>query len=600
MKKSTLSTSIRNASIGLWILGLMACGAGSQSDGPTASLASPTKLLAATVTSTFKHPGVVLDRAQLDFIKAQVNAGVEPYASAFNVAKTSKYGAIPYTVIGPPASGTIECGSNSNPDIGCSNEHTDASAAYTQALLWYITGNATYAQQAIAIMNTYATKLTGGHTNSNAPLQSAWTAEKFAPAAEIIRHTYTGWAAADVTKFSTMLRTQYLPYINAGQGNGKNGNWSLSMIDAMMGIGVFNDDTTTFNQAVSMWPQWMSGYFYSYADDGAAPYKFSGGPSDGSSSGWNGQLVFNSGTSGVSQETCRDTQHVGLGMGAAFNAAETALLQGTDLYTPLKTRLTAALEYHSKILMGVTNTSQTAYVSASAFPGLCTGAGNQYVPVLKGTMERAYNTLHNKMGWSLPQTQLHIQNDIRPAVTTTAGLGIAMDKHDVLWETLTNAGSPAPATLTPNGDAYTHDGATANTNYGADVNLFVKTSTPGYNRKAYLKFNVTGIAWPVGAKLRVYGSASAATQMTVSQETNTWSSTDITWNNAPANGTAITTIPVTTTAQYYEFDVTAYLRSQIATGSTSVAFVLTEGSGAIITLNSSNNAANKPQLVLAP
>jgi hypothetical protein len=591
MNKITLKTSVSNAVIGLLFLGLAACGGGA---GSSTSSAAPPKLLATTVTSSFKHPGVLFDQAQLDFIKAQVNAGVEPYATAFNVAKTSSYGAIPYTVIGPPANGVIECGSSSVPDYGCTAERNDSSAAYTQALLWYITGNTVYAQQAIAIMNTYATRLTGGHTNSNAPLQSAWTVEKFAPAAEIIRHTYSGWAAADIAKFSTMLNTQYLPYFNAGQGNGKNGNWSLSMIDAMMGIGVFNDDTATFNQAVSMWPQWVKGYFYSSANDGGAPYTFSGGPT-----GWNGQTVFNSATSGVSQETCRDTQHVGMGMAAAFNAAETALVQGTDLYTPQKTRLTAALEYHSKILMGVTNTSQTAYVSASAFSGLCTGAGNQYVPVLKGTMERAYNTLHNKMGWSLPLTQQHILNDIRPKVTTSPDLWIAMDQHDVVWETLTNAGSPAPTTITANGDAYTRDGGYSDTNFGTEINLVAKTSTLGFNRHAYVRFNIPGIDSVVGAKLRIYGSASYDTDLTASQQSLDWSSTTITWNNAPAPGTSISTVPVTTSAKYYEVDVTPYLRSQVAGGAGSVAFMLSEGSGAVITLNSSNNTDNKPQLVIA-
>lgn len=45
------------------------------------AMAIPTEHHNATLTprapSTFTHPGVLIDRAQLDFIKAKVNAGAE-------------------------------------------------------------------------------------------------------------------------------------------------------------------------------------------------------------------------------------------------------------------------------------------------------------------------------------------------------------------------------------------------------------------------------------------------------------------------------------------------------------------------------------------
>ena len=39
------------------------------------------------------------------------------------------------------------------------------------ALAWYITGNASYAQKAIQIMDAWSATITS-HTNSNAPLQT--------------------------------------------------------------------------------------------------------------------------------------------------------------------------------------------------------------------------------------------------------------------------------------------------------------------------------------------------------------------------------------------------------------------------------------------
>src|ERR1700758_1893996 len=45
----------------------------------------------------FVHPGVLVNRAQLDEIKRRVKAGIEPQKSAFEVLKASKWGALDYT-----------------------------------------------------------------------------------------------------------------------------------------------------------------------------------------------------------------------------------------------------------------------------------------------------------------------------------------------------------------------------------------------------------------------------------------------------------------------------------------------------------------------
>ena len=59
---------------------------------------------------TFQHPGVLVSRAQLDFVKAQVKANVEPFKTEFQRAKDSEYGDLHYKPKGPPATGIIECG----------------------------------------------------------------------------------------------------------------------------------------------------------------------------------------------------------------------------------------------------------------------------------------------------------------------------------------------------------------------------------------------------------------------------------------------------------------------------------------------------------
>ena len=120
----------------------------------------------AAAQTTFQHPGVLVSRAQLDFIKAQVAAHADPIYTAYQKAVASPYGSLTYTVKGPPAGGIIDCGPFSSPDHGCSASDSDGTAALTQALLWYISGNHVYAQNAINILNTYSRNLKGGHAQA--------------------------------------------------------------------------------------------------------------------------------------------------------------------------------------------------------------------------------------------------------------------------------------------------------------------------------------------------------------------------------------------------------------------------------------------------
>src|SRR4051812_6133448 len=73
----------------------------------------------ATTTAGFHHPGVLVNREQLEFVKAKVAAGLEPWKSAFEAAKASDLGALTYT---PHPIQTCECGPFSKPDIGCKDE----------------------------------------------------------------------------------------------------------------------------------------------------------------------------------------------------------------------------------------------------------------------------------------------------------------------------------------------------------------------------------------------------------------------------------------------------------------------------------------------
>src|SRR5687768_17175358 len=84
----------------------------------------------------------------------------------------------------------------------------------------------------------------------------------------------------------------------------------------------------------------------------------------------------------------------------------------------------------------------------------------------------------------------------------------------------------ALVSLTPSEDAYVHE-SNPSSNYGSATSVFVKTD-PGTSRYAYVKFNLAGVSGVTNARLRVYGSASAATTLTASQTTDTWTEAALT------------------------------------------------------------------------
>jgi hypothetical protein len=359
----------------------------------------------------FYHPGVLVNRAQLDFVKAKIAARAEPWKTALEVAKASEHGSRTYE---PRPRPTVECGPYSKPDLGCKDEQRDSAAAYTQALLWYFTDDHTYADNAIKIMNAWSLTLTGGHKNSNGPVQAAWCAEQWPRAAEIIRYTYDGWAASDVERFREMLAEQYVPSLVGGSC--ENGNKELAMGEALINIGVFNDDRATFEAGVKMWRGRAPAYIY-LSSDGPTPVKAA---NCDSMPIWSNKGLTTPYVDGLLQESVRDSQHANLGLSAMVNAAETARQQGVDLYAEQADRICAALEFQARSLPP-NDAPPPKNVTFHTHP----------------TWEIAFNHYHNRVGRDLPKMAAVLEK-IRPT-------GV---NHQMAWETLTHAGT-GPAGLPP-------------------------------------------------------------------------------------------------------------------------------------------------------
>ncbi|MCQ9181190.1 alginate lyase family protein [Streptomyces sp. IBSBF 2953] len=375
-------------------------------------LTSPNTARAQAAPVAFVHPGVIVSRAQLDFVRDKVGAAAQPWKGAFDQLLASKYADLGRT---PEPRAVVECGSHSNPNHGCTDEREDALAAYTDALAWYVTRDERYARRAIALMDAWS-GVVKDHTGSNAPLQTGWAGSTWPRAAEIVKYTYSGnWANSG--RFATMLRDVYLPEVI--NGSNSNGNWELSMTEAAIGISVFLEDRTSYDKAMAKFRTRTAAYVY-LASDGELPKTV---PSQNLNTRdkivayWQGQGAF---VTGLTQETCRDLTHTGYGISAISHVAETSRIQGQDLYgTDVGERLRQALGFQARYQLG------------AAVPNwLCGGSLDLG---LGPVTEVGYNALHNRLGIAMSNTQtLTLQN--RPA---------GSNNLFVAWETLTHGDDPA-------------------------------------------------------------------------------------------------------------------------------------------------------------
>lgn len=311
----------------------------------------------------FVHPGIYNTKAELDFVKAKIAANEQPWKGAYDRIKASVN-----TNFTPQPIANIK---GDGPKF---HFLRDSDQAYNFALLWYFSGNQTYANKAIQIFNAWSIFKT-----SEKGLDTEWASSDLIPAAEIIEYSNAGWKAADITKFKTMVKTYLIPAINSNKSNSDNRR--TTGIRTMLGISVFLDDRKAFDTWIDDWKYYTPIYVLD-----------------------NGQ----------SKETCRDQHHVVYGLEGVFQGAETAWIQGVDLYALEKTRLTKFLELFSGWARGTvpipSNVCTSSTTTYNVHPGIapCRSKGSQFKnPPCKIesnlTFDKVYFHYKN-MGVSLPYT----------------------------------------------------------------------------------------------------------------------------------------------------------------------------------------------------
>jgi hypothetical protein len=277
----------------------------------------------------FLHPGLLLTLADLERMRAMVNAGTEPYVAGWNRLRAEGRASADHQ----PTPFAIVTRSSGGAGTGNTELRDDATRAFFNAVEWFVSEDAAHAEAAARILNAWSSTLTGIEGDADRFLAAGLYGYLLANAAEILRYTYPAWAPADVERFERMLLEIFYPlsheFLETHAGSRVDhhfANWDAAQLASIASIGVFADDQAMYREAID--------YFY-----------------DGPGNGNIVRAVFD-GETGQLQESGRDQAHAQLGIGLLAALCETAWNQGEDLYAAHDNRLLKGFEYTASYLLG--------------------------------------------------------------------------------------------------------------------------------------------------------------------------------------------------------------------------------------------------------
>lgn len=241
-----------------FLLVIYACSKKDTPAGNTGTTTPVTTTPPVTTATTYKHPGIINTEATLNFVAADANNGTPARTSAYQ--KILDYiNSHTYPTTFPS---TVVVGSNGATTPSKNQIRSDSELSYALALCWARTGDITYANKAIFILNGWSRAFTNytlidNTQNQNQPgLEASWTTPTFVAAAEIIRYykvngKAAGWADADISQFNNYLGLT-MNYINYVPLLGYNNNWNVSAGYAKMAIGIFLENPTVYQAGVKI------------------------------------------------------------------------------------------------------------------------------------------------------------------------------------------------------------------------------------------------------------------------------------------------------------------------------------------------------------
>lgn len=293
--------------------------------------------------------------------------------------------------------------------------------------------------------------------------------------------------------------------------------------------------------------------------------------------------------------------------------ARIASVQNTNVWAKAGVMVRESLAAGSKHAMSVVTPSKgtsfqrrTSTNGSSAHTTVSAIAAPYWVRIVRsGNTLSSYYSSNGSSWTSNGSATITMSTDVYVGLVTAShndGTLCSASMDNVTVSTSSSGGQPATVTLSASDDAYVRGGAYAGTNYGSDTDLVIKQGTVSdYFRKSYVKFDLSGenLQSITQAVFRLYATSASSTSVTAYATTDSWSEGSITWNNAPTQGSQLTAETVSSSGQYYEWDITAYAQSQLAgDGVVSLSLEDAGASNTQVVLSSDEASANVPELVI--
>lgn len=199
----------------------------------------------ATTGSGLVHPGVGLTKDVLINLQNQVRTVQDPWASYFVGMSKSSFANTNYTPKLDNGSGAPKYTSLTSTNQWMNDAGPDAQAAFTQAIMYLITGNESYRTEAMRIL-----RLWGQVTQSPSlkeHIKSSYATYYFASAAELMKYSSAAvpnnaWTSSDNTNFGKFLHS--------------------SLLYNYMDRTYYDSATNTFSQLVLQADFWMNQHDY--------------------------------------------------------------------------------------------------------------------------------------------------------------------------------------------------------------------------------------------------------------------------------------------------------------------------------------------------
>ena len=262
----------------------------------------------------FVHPGVVFNAQDLNRMKD--NRNIEPWRTGYQIMLDDRLSSFDYEMQGP-----AEIVDRNGQNNGIYDDDMDS--VFYQSLQFYITGDERYAENAMEIIEAWATTHTtiGGNVPA---LSAADRGVRMIAGAEILRYYYSGWTSEMTTLTEAYARNVLMPPLYIPDYT-RIANQGASQIDAVIPIAAFLNDKELLEQAID-----------AFLNEDCAG-------------------ISNTLPNGQVGDSGRDQGHAFGHANNLASAAENAHKQGIDLFSTLNNRVLATSEYWNAYGTGATD-----------------------------------------------------------------------------------------------------------------------------------------------------------------------------------------------------------------------------------------------------